>query len=720
MKTATLAQAIIADVVGSDDNIRWFSADGCVVQDGELRRVFAGGLLIGVFQRRAVGVRNLLLFGLARNSKIRKDKLALAFGLGPERLRVICRKAEEEGLEAIPQRPQGGRKPLATPPVRRRMEALFSAGLSAAEAYERYGRRAGLTVRACRSLRQSWGVGHSQQIAPRKQLDLELPEAEMPLSATVEQEEDGGHTAEASIIAEDDSYLRSQASVQNLGSWLLVALVHALGLHKTVLSRSKSAQRRRERLRVTLDAVIIALALRQHCVEGVRRLDSASGPALLRCKSVPSANWTRRVLYRYVAEASATWTHLDMMQLYLERARTEEDAAAVFYVDNHLRPYTGKRTIRKGWRMQDKQVKPGVTDYYVHDEDGRPVWRFDVPSHDSLTSWLKPVTAVLRAALGDKQRILLAFDRAGAYPEQMAELRDSGIEFVTYERKPYALLPASAFTEEVTIDSETIGVSEQHDKNLKHGRGRVRRLALRMPSGQQVNLLAASHEPAWRLIEVMRGRWVQENAFKHGNERWGINHLDSRRVETYPPEAVIPNPVRRRLDHALRLARRREGDTLRQLARLAADDPKRKKHERDLAAAREDQAELEALRPQVPKHAPLAQTELRDKLVRHPGELKTLMDTVRIACANAESELAASLALHLRKPAEAKKVLANLFAAPGAVRVNGKTISVTLSPTGTNGEKRAIAVLLETVNRANLTLPGDPEGRQLRFRSQLS
>lgn len=127
MKTATLTQAIIADVVGHDDNIRWFSADGCVVQEGELRRVFAGGMLIGVFHRRAVGVRNLLLFGLAGNGKIRKDKLAQAFGLGPERLRVICRKVEEEGLEAIPQRPQGGRKPLATPPVRRRMEALFAA-----------------------------------------------------------------------------------------------------------------------------------------------------------------------------------------------------------------------------------------------------------------------------------------------------------------------------------------------------------------------------------------------------------------------------------------------------------------------------------------------------------------------------------------------------------------------------------------------------------------
>jgi hypothetical protein len=28
---------------------------------------------------------------------------------------------------------------------------------------------------------------------------------------------------------------------------------------------------------------------------------------------------------------------------------------------------------------------------------------------------------------------------------------------------------------------------------------------------------------------------------KHQVERWGINHLDGRRVEEYPPDAIIPN-----------------------------------------------------------------------------------------------------------------------------------------------------------------------------------
>jgi len=717
MKTCTATQVIIANMESTDDNkVRWFSDIGCVVKHEESSAVYVGGTLIGSFGRREVGVRNLLLVGLSRDKRIRKGKLAEAFGLGAERLRQISRQVERDGIDALPRRPQGGRVSPVTPQMRRKMEQLFAAGLSARAAYERYGKRAGITSRTARLMRVQWGAQGKAQETPEPQLELELTDEPVE----IEEEVVSVHDPEEQAVATGADQLRGGTYIRFAGSWLLLALAHALRLHTVVLSRWRGPASFRERLRVVLDAVIIALGLGQRCVEGVRRLNSDSGGLLLRSGGVPTADRSRKVLHRYVSEAGVMWAHLDMMQCYMQVARRAEKEAAVFYVDNHLRPYTGKHTVRKGWRMQDKQVKPGTTDYYVHDEDGRPVWRFDVPSHDSLTSWLLPVTAVLRGALGEQQRILVAFDRAGAYPEQLASLRDRGLEFVTYERRPYALLSSEAFTETVEVNGERFGLCEEHQRNLGKGRGRVRRLSVRTPQGRQVNLLASSQEPAWRLIEVMQGRWVQENGFKHGNERWGINQLDGRKVEPYAPGTVIPNPGRRRLDHALRLARRREGEALRLLSRLPASDPKRVRCERDLATAREDQERLESQRPQVPKRAPVEETELRGKLVHHQGGLKMLMDTIRIACANAESELSAALGSFMHRPQEAKKVLANVFAAPGAVRINRKSITVTLSPVGTRGEQRAIASLLEQVNRARYTLPGDPERRILRFRSQFS
>ncbi len=172
---------------------------------------------------------------------------------------------------------------------------------------------------------------------------------------------------------------------------------------------------------------------------------------------------------------------------------------------------------------------------------------------------------------------------------------------MTYERRPYAALLPSAFGKAFRYDDEHIKV---HDAriNLKKGRGRIRRIALRMPDERQVNLLAVSELPAKRLYAIMRGRWRQENGFKHGVERWGQNQLDGRTTEPYDHETVIPNPARRRLDRALRLAREREAHALRELRRLVKQDPRRARWDREVADATAEQR-LKALRPTTPTHA---------------------------------------------------------------------------------------------------------------------
>lgn len=717
----------------AEQDIRWFSGTGCVCYGPTVAEVFVGGTLIGTFGPKDVGVRNVLLVGLGSEPRIKKGKLAWAFAVCSEQLRRIRRLVESDGLEAIPARPRGGSKTKVSPSLRKRLFKLFEGGASAYEVHQRLaGKRNTSTLSystLCR-VRQVWEAERGSDAVLISTEDATQPQAELPLVATVATGESKDQTApRAEQVPEDEASrdeevqgtsVRGGRFVQHVGGWLLLGAVHAMGLHGAVQSRWKEGKEWLERFRLVIDAVVLSLGLGQRCVEGVRRLATPSSAILLRADRMPSESWTRRVFKYYVGKASAFWVHLTMTRIYLERARAESQGAAVFYVDNHMRPYTGKHTVRKGWRMQDKRVRPGAMDYYVHDEDGRPVFRWDTPSHDSLTQWLSPVVRILRAGLGEDQRILVAFDRAGAYPEQMAALRDEGFEFVTYERRPYPLLAPSAFTEEVTVDDELIGVHESRLKNLGKGRGRVRRIALRMSDGHQVNLLAASKEPTGRIIEVMLGRWVQENGFKHGKERWGINQLDRRKVEPYSPQTIIPNPARRRLDNALKIARHTEGEARRQLARLAHDDQRRAKMEQVIVDSVAQQEQLAAQRPNVPHRARLEDTELKGKLAYHPGDYKTLIDTIRIACANAESELAATMAPHLLRPTEAKKALANLLAAPGEVRVNGKSITVTLSPAGTPNEHEAFQTLLLEVNRWKLTLPGDPDCRPLCFRSQLS
>lgn len=698
--------------------LRRFSADGVVVVDGTIANVFIGGTLIGTFDERADerGPRNILVVTLAKSGQIHLGRLAEAFGITDEYLRRLRRKEEAHGFGAVMGTRQG-KNSKVSPELRGAWYAMFDAGQMPVHAHReqpRKDRRAYSTV---------WEI-YAQWKQERDGRAVVAPPSEPPLpsegqltlwrTATTGDDSDRAMPDEGSaeIVPMTAQPVRGGKLIQHAGSWILLALAGELGLHEE--AQRAFAGRHRDGLRIALDAVICALAIRQFVVEGVRRLATPSGPTLLRAERVPSASGVRKLLGRLLEQTDGGATLDARMAARFIAAARSDDGPAVFYVDNHMRPYTGKKVVRKGWRMQDRRVLPGTSDYYVHDEDGRPVFRVAISSHDSLTTWLPPLAKRLRDALGEDEQILLAFDRAGAHAEALAGLRDGGFDFVTYERKPYPELPATAFTP-TTIAGENVGLHESRLRNLGAGRGRIRRIAIRTEDGRQVNFLASSKLPAVRVVEILWHRWRQENGFKHGVERWGINQLDGRSVEPYPPGTIIPNPVRRRLDRALRLARVAEGDARRDLARFAPTDKRHAAAEVDLADALERQHRLEDLRPWLPTHAPVEETELAGKLVRHDGKLKMIIDVIRVVCANAESDLAALLAPHMHRPREAKKLLSNLFAAPGKVAVTEHAIHVRLAPAANKSERVAIQHLFDALNQRGLILPSDRKRLPLRF-----
>jgi hypothetical protein len=687
--------------------VRWFDAFGCVVDRGGVCEVIVGGRLLGTYETDDAdrGPRNLLLIALAK-SGVHFGHLAAAFSLSSEQLRRLRRSEERSGLRAVVSA-QIGAPTKITPQKRAWLHAQFAAGMNVAQA-------TASQPRGHRLSRSTIRREHERYKAQRPAVEVAAtppsePQLALPIVTAEPAVEAAARSESAPIERLVSRAVAGGQHIQHAGTWLLMALCARAGLHDAAASVDATGG---DGLRIALDAVVASLAIGERCVEGVRRLATPTAPTLLRADRTPSASGVRRRLHRLAAEGGGQRLHEAIVGRTLAAARAEAVELAAFFVDNHLRPYTGQQVVRRGWRMQDKRVRPGATDYYVHDEDGRPVLRVDVPSHDSLSQWLAPIAERLRAGLGEEQRILLAFDRAGSYAEELAVLRDAGFEWVTYERKGYPTLQASAFRQ-VEIGGELVQLHENRLRNLGKGRGRVRRIAVRVGE-RQINFLAASREPAERLVAILWDRWVQENAFKHGVERWGINQLDGRAVEPYPPGTIIPNPQRRRIDRALRLARVEEGDARNRLAALAAGDDKRAKIEARLRDAVAHRVELELFRPFIPPRIAVEDSELADRLVRHTGDLKAVVDTVRIVCANAEADLAAAVAPHLPRPAEAKKLIANLLAAPARILVRADAIDLKLAPAANRGERQALAALLADVTTWKLTLPGDHRSRPLR------
>lgn len=761
-----MAQAATSKLTVDDQapsRTRWFRPNGCVCdrEDG-LHEVYVGGVLVGTYTHDLLGQRNALLVMLAEDRATRVKELATAFQITPEIIRRARRKYEREGMAAVVATRRAGAGAKVTPAVRRRVYASFDGGRNITSTAHLV--RKQISYGTVWRLHKDWQAERLEaQVAEKtpvvaSQVELPLGQAsndndpeESPVDASAAEarrdaSEGSAATTSPSVqstaavlepadfqleqqledgtdeLGVEEALERGGQDVQHLGTWIMVAMLHALGVYRLAAGFGRGVVPM-VALRVALDAVVMALSLGQRCVEGVRRLATPSAATLLRHVRAVSAEGTRQVLRRF-AEEGGVLMHLGLARGLIQAGRrSRRRRRVVVYVDNHLRQYTGKHTVRKGWHMQDRRAVPGTSDYYAHDVDGNPLFRVDVPSHDSLCQWLRPIARFVRAALGSDDTVLLAFDRAGAFAAEMAALREERFEFVTYERAPYPLLTATAFNQELVVrrgqKCETISYCENRQKNLNRGRGRVRRICLRMPDGYQVNVLAISKLPAEHLIRVLLQRWGrQENQFKHEVERWGLNQLDGRKVESYPADQEIPNPAWRRLEYQLRFARAAEGRARNKLARLPADAPQRARYQADLNRSLEQQAELEAQRPHTPKRAAVSETELAGELVRHLRPYKTVIDTLRIALANVETELATLLASQLSKPREAKKTLGNLLAAPGTVRAAKRSLTVTLAPAGTAAERDAFKHLLHELTLRRLVLPGDPARRKLRFQLQ--
>jgi hypothetical protein len=759
MAQATAAAVPRLLIAEGSPSVRWFAPYGSVEERDGMRHVLVGGMLVGQFDPsdRDRGPRNIYAVTLAKEPTMHLGRLAAAFGIGEEYLRRLRRLEAARGLGAVLKSAVGGRWRI-TDAKRDELHGLFAAGATVSEATRRQQRGKGRVSRPTVSREwQRWAAHRdgaklaapvaaaisaiaSEQLAlcfstaalAAMPGELNSPAAD-PETANADAM---ASTDQAGAVAVDEDVgativlgtrpVIGGAVVQHVGTWMMMALAARDGLHDEIAALGGAD----DATRVAVDATLASLAIGEHTVEGVRRVATPTAAKLLRADRAPAATTVRSRLWQF-AKAHAADLMAAMSQRYLDAARRGADEPAVFYIDGHLRQYTGKHTVRKGWRMQDRRAVPGTSDYYVHDEDGRPLFRVAVPSHDSLTQWLPQIATRLRDALGPSEQIVLAFDRAGSFPEELAGLRDAGFDFVAYERKPYALVAGGAFDRTIAIRGEVYRLGELRRKNLGKARGRVRRILLGAPDGAQINVLAVSTLPAERLVGILlgreadddpSGRWQQENGFKHGVERWGINQLDGRKVEPVPPGTIIPNPRRRRIERALAIARTDEGRARVALSKLppSGADKRRAQVEADLEDAIWRRIHLEMMRPLVPKHAPVEDTDLAGKLVRHTGQLKLVVDTIRIVCANVESDLAEWIAPHLRKPREAKKVIANLFAAPGRVDVAAAEIRVRLAPPANRSERVAIRRLLEHVTSMRLTLPGDAHRRPLRFEAQLS
>ena len=184
-----------------------------------------------------------------------------------------------------------------------------------------------------------------------------------------------------------------------------------------------------------LSAVSMCFALGADTIEQFKHLAAADAGPLAGLAVLPGLRTLRPVLARIADGADPV-----AVQAMFAAAMLTADpvTSGVYYVDDHFVPYTGAKPVAKGWNNKRGRAERGRADTHVTAHDGRAVC-FVTGEPSGLSVTLPKALAELRKAAAPGARIMLGFDRGGAYPQVFAHCRSQDVHWVTYRRAPLAV-----------------------------------------------------------------------------------------------------------------------------------------------------------------------------------------------------------------------------------------------------------------------------------------
>ena len=317
-----------------------------------------------------------------------------------------------------------------------------------------------------------------------------------------------------------------------------------------------------------LSAVSMCFALGADTVEQFKHLAAADAGPLAGLGTLPGLRALRPHLARIADAADPV-----RIQAMFASAMLAADpvTSGVYYVDDHFIPYTGAKPVAKGWNNKRGRAERGHADTHVTAYDGRAVC-FVTGEPSGLSTTLARALAELKKAAGPGAKIMLGFDRGGAYPQVFTHCREQQVHWVTYRRAPLAvpvMLPvittitAGGRTRQITWAGETVQLKDY---------GQARQITLSGHGKVALQILTSDFDacPA-EILSWLKSRWREENFLKYASQNYGIDKICDYLASIETNTKVIDNPARKAASAAVREAEKALAGAERELAGLLAD-----------------------------------------------------------------------------------------------------------------------------------------------------
>ena len=665
--------------------------------------IFAGSVELSRFSEDDAAMRHVAAVTLRQLGFSGKD-VAAVLGLTPSYVATLRQRALREGTAALV-RPAG--RPRQTDDASwEQARAWRAEGARDAEIARRLGVNQSTVLRRL-------GRAHVQD--PLPQAPRPEPEAAHAQAAEPEPEEQPGPGEPVPPQPAADAE-RPAGPVTVSSRYAGAMLLHAFGTRAGAgeILQAAAGQDARPGDVALLSAVSLCFALGAATTEQFKHLPGAEAGPLAGLSRLPGLRTLRP---RLAAIADRT-DPLQVQRMFASAMLAADPVlSGVYYVDDHFVPYTGAKPVPKGWNNKRGRAERGRADTHVTAHDGRAVC-FVSGEPSGLTATLPLALAGLKKAAGRGARIMLGFDRGGAYPQVFTHCREQDVHWVTYRRAPLAVPAALPVITTITVGGKKRQVAWAEEKVQLKDYGEARQLTLFEHGKVVLQILTSDFDscPA-DILGWLKSRWREENFLKYAAENYGIDKICDYAATIEVNTKITANPARKAANAAVRDAEKNLAAAERALAALLADPgttaAAKNKAIPDanhaITAARKKLQAAIAARDQVPAKLPADQIDPEARIAMLHAGRRGLQMVLRLLAHNAEHWLSSQLNAYLRDDDEYRAVTRETIirGLAGTITFSPAAITVTLQAPAAPRVARALALLTGQINAEPPSIPGD-------------
>jgi DNA invertase Pin-like site-specific DNA recombinase len=463
-----------------------------------------------------------------------------------------------------------------------------------------------------------------------------------------------------------------------------------------------------------LAAVSACFALGAATTEQFKHLAAAEAGPLAGLSWLPGL----RTLRPRLAAVADRADPLELQRMFAQ-AMLDADpvASGVYYVDDHFVPYTGAKPVGKGWNNKRGRAERGRADTHITAHDGRAVC-FVTGEPSGLTATLPKALAELKKTLTDGAKIMLGFDRGGAYPQVFTHCRKQDVHWVTYRRAPLAVPAMLPVITTATIGGRQRTIAWAEEKVQLKDYGEARQLTLFEHGRVVLQILTSDFDacPA-DILAWLKSRWREENFLKYASVNYGIDKICDYAAAIEVNTKITANPARKTANTRARRAENELAAAERALAALlsdpdttaAAKNAAIPAAERAISTARRNLREAAAARDGIPAKLPADQIDPDARTAVLRTGRRGLQMVLRLLAHNAEHWLATHLNAYLRDDDEYRAATRATIirGLAGTITFTPAAITVTLQAPAEPRLARALALLTDEINAQPPAIPGD-------------